>query len=102
MTPKQYWYDNPQLLYNYKRAYEISQKKLEQHLWLLARYNQSAFSSAVVNVVGITDYKKYKVPDFVECPYKQECKEERILTDKQIENERLRAYAFFKNLKANK
>ena len=101
MTPEQYWCDNPQLLYNYKRAYELSQKKLEQHIWLASRYNVSAFSSAVVNVAGITDYKKYKVPDFVECPYLQDDKEKQVMTQKQIENERLRAYAFFKNLKVN-
>lgn len=102
MTPNQYWYDNPQLLYNYKRAYEFKQKQVEQQIWLLARYNQSAFSSSVLNVAGITDYKKYKIPDFPECPYRNENKEKVIMTDKQVENERLRAYAFFKNIKVNK
>lgn len=101
MSPKQYWYDNPQLLYNYKRAYEFTQKKLEQHIWLASRYNQGAFSSAVMNVAGITDYKKYKIPEMPKCPHIEEEKA-KPLTQQQVENERLRAYAFFKNLKSHK
>ena len=102
MTPEQYWCGNPQMLYNYKRAYEFTQKKLEQHIWLSARYNQCAVSSSVVNVAGITDYKKYKIPDMPPCPYLEEEKEKRILTEQDKQNERLRAYAFFKNLKVKK
>lgn len=101
MTPEQYWKDNPQLLYNYKRAYEFTQKKLEQHIWLASRYNQGAIMSSVVNVAGITDYSKYKIPEMPECPYLDE-QQAKPLSEQQVENERLRAYAFFKNLKVNK
>ena len=103
MTPEQYWFDNPQLLYNYKRAYEFTQKKIEQNLWLASGYNKEAFSSSILNVVGITDYKKYKIPDMPKCPYVEEEKsKQQIMTQQQIENERLRAYAFFKNIKIDK
>lgn len=97
MTPEQYWYDNPELYFNYKRAYDFKQKQLEQHIWLMANYNQQAITCSVVNVPGITDYKKYKVPNMPECPHTGRGNS-LGMSQKEVENERLRAYAFFKTM----
>ena len=102
MTPEQYWKDNPMLITNYQKAYETKQKLIEQQIWLMAQYNRCAFSSSVLNVASITDYKHYKIPEMPKCPYVDEMKSKQPMTEQQIENERLRAYAFFKNLKVPK
>lgn len=100
MTPEQYWKDNPMLISNYEKAYEFKQKQIEQQIWLMAQYNCCALSSSVLNVAGITDYKKFKVPEMPKCPYSED--KNKHMTEQQIKNERLRAYAFFKNLKVSK
>lgn len=102
MTAEQYWNSDPEIFYNYKNSYETKRKIKEQDIWLQAKYFQYSISCSVQNVSGITDYKNFKIPDFPERPYNNENEKSIELTEQQLENERLKTYAFFKSFAKRK
>ena len=38
-------------------------------MWLMGQYIKSAIESSVSNCAGMTDYKKFKLPQYPECPH---------------------------------
>jgi hypothetical protein len=97
MTPEQYWNCDPEMYYNYKNAYENRRKLKEQDIWSQAAYFKCAIEGSVQAVSGITDFKKHKFTEFPKCPHIEEKDSIKELTEQQLENERLKTYAFFKS-----
>lgn len=44
MTPTQFWYDEPRLLYSYLRKHEMEQDENNYKSWLIGLYTYKAFS----------------------------------------------------------
>lgn len=83
--------------------FEVDRKKREmkeQEMWLMGQYIRIAVSSAVMNCAGITDYKKYKIPEYPKCPHIKE--EERPITQEFVRNEELRLKIFLDSFKKRK
>lgn len=94
MTPDEFWFGDPELYYNYLRAYEIKQKQKAQDIWALgARFGQ-ALQSTLVFPAGVVDSRTISLmPKYPECPYT----EEEEYTEQEIEQLRQRAYINFSN-----
>lgn len=97
MTPDQFWYDNPQLFYNYEQRFIDEAKRKEIEMWTLGIVLKSAMQSTVIPV-GL--YKNASdIPKYMECPHKNETKEaDRELTEKEKQDLRLKQYAQLKML----
>lgn len=84
--------------------FEVDRKKKEQkqqEMWLMGQYIRLAIESSVQNCAGITDYKKFKVPEYPKCPFIDE-QEVKAKNPQFVENEKLRLVAFLNNLKKQK
>lgn len=95
-----FWHLTPSEL---KFYFEVDRKKKEQkqqEMWLMGQYIRLAIESSVQNCAGMTDYKKYKMPEYPKCPFVDE--EKKALNPNFVKNERLRLVAFLNNLKKPK
>lgn len=66
-------------------------------MWLMGQYIRAAVQSTVTNCVGMTDYKKYKVPDYPKCPHIQE--QDLSTNENFVRNEELRLVAYLNSFK---
>ena len=90
MTPDQFWYDNPQLFYNYEEKFIAETKRKEVEMWTLGIVLKSAMQSTVIPV-GL--YKNASdIPQYMECPHKDEINEQTEMTESEMEAERLKHY----------
>jgi len=102
MTAEQYFYQDPNLFYNYKKAFELQQELKENEFWLQGLYVKSALSSTPLWVYGLVDGNKMKPSDFPKQPTKNNSIKDEILNEEQLKQERFRAYAYFEQIhKAN-
>lgn len=100
MTPDQYWYDNPQLFYNYEQKFINDIKRRDIEMWAMGGVIRSALQSTVVPI-GL--FKKASdIPKYMECPHKDEIKEEREYSEAEKQALRLKQYASLKALSAKK
>lgn len=98
MTPDEFWYGDPELFYNYARAYENKQKQEQQNIWQIGARVKQALSSSILMACLADKNTARNLPDYPECPYLESTENgEQQLTDKQIELERQRAKVWLEN-----
>lgn len=98
MTPDEFWYGDPELFYNYARAYENKQKQEQQNIWQIGARVKQALSSSILMACLADKNTVRNLPDYPECPYLESTENgEQQLTDKQIEFERQRAKVWLEN-----
>jgi hypothetical protein len=98
MTPEQYWYDNPRLILNYEKKYQIESDKKRQEAWLIGAYVKAALSSTVL-VAGFADKgADKKMPKYPDCPMPMNDDGEVDMTEKAKELERSRIYRYYQKL----
>lgn len=102
MTAEQYFYQDPNLFYNYKKAFELKQELKENEFWIQGAYIKSALSSTPLWVYGLVEANKMKLADFPKPPIKGNSIKDEILSEEQLKKERFRVYAYFEQIhKAN-
>ncbi|NCC99912.1 MAG: hypothetical protein EOL95_09485 [Bacteroidia bacterium] len=69
MSVDDFWFADPNLIINYEITYKKKQIEKEQSMWLMGQYVKVAIESSVSNCSGITDYKKFKLPEYPKCPH---------------------------------
>ena len=94
MTPDEYWFAEPGLLYNYAEKYRLERRLREDELWLQGAYFKAALSSTIF-MAGLADEKTArKMPEYPKRP-SETAEMSSELTEKQIEAERTRAALYF-------
>ena len=69
MSIDEFWYGDPELYYNYARAYENKLKQRQQEIWAIGGRVGQALSSTVL-IAGLADKKiLHQMPQYPECPY---------------------------------
>lgn len=96
MTPDQYWYDNPQLIYNYEQKFIGDIKRSNIEMWAMGGVMRSALSSTVVPI-GLAK-KASDIPKYMDCPYKDEEVEDYEYSEAEKQALRLKQYASLKAL----
>lgn len=95
-----FWHLTPSELKFYFDVERKKKEQKEQEMWLMGQYIRRAIESSFQNCVGMTDYKKYTLPEYPKCPHLQEGYKPR--NENWVKNERLRLVAFLNNLKKPK
>lgn len=97
MTPDEYWFADPALIYNYAEKYRLECRLREDELWLQGAYFKAALSSTVL-MVGLADEKTArKMPEYPARP-SESANPNGTPTEKQINSERTRAEIYFNAL----
>jgi len=102
MTPDQFWYDNPQLLYNYEQKFIDEIKRKDVEMWSMGVIIKNAMQSTVVPI-GLCKSAS-DIPKYMECPHKDEAEAEekgRELTEEEKQSLRLKQYAQLKMLSSH-
>lgn len=81
-------------------AKEREWKEIEQKSWLMGAYIKQAINSSVF-VAGLYD-GKHKIPDYPQCPHTNVENNSNEMDEKELEAQRLRAYAYFKSFGKHK
>lgn len=68
MSPDEYWFGDPHLIYAYEACFENLRRLKQQDMWLMGTYIQRALSSVPLNVNGFIE-KQSQVENYPECPY---------------------------------
>lgn len=97
MTAEQYFFQDTDLFYNYKNAFQMKMDLQEQTLWLQGVYFKMALSSTPIWAYGAVNSKDMKLNDYPKEPLSSKKKEE-ILTEEQLKNERFKAYMYFEQV----
>ena len=95
-----FWQCSPNDIYFYFQVERKKRELKEQEMWLMGQYIRAAIQSSVQNSVGMTDYKKFKVPDYPECPHIP--KQDLSTNENFVRNEKTRLIAFLKSIKKAK
>lgn len=64
-----FWTQTPKTIKIYFDAEKKRRELKEQEMWLMGQYIRIAIESSVSNCVGMTDYKKFKLPQYPQCPH---------------------------------
>lgn len=97
MTPDEYWFGDPGLLYNYAEKYKIERQIREDELWAAGAYVKAALQTTIL-MAGLADKKTANsMPKYPEKPSSQ-TNSNASLTPEQIELENKRAEAYFNTL----
>lgn len=97
MSPDEYWFGDPGLLYNYAEKYKIERQIREDELWAVGAYVKAALQSTIL-MAGLADKKTANsMPKYPEKPSSQ-TNSGAALTPEQIELENKRAEAYFTEL----
>lgn len=98
MTPDEYWFGDPGLIYNYAEKYRIERTIRENELWAAGRYFQAALASTIL-IAGLADKDvARKMPKYPETPPSQSADNKNALSARNIEAEQTRAKAYFNAL----
>lgn len=68
-TEQVFWTQTPKTIKIYWEAEQKKRENEEQKMWLMGQYVKIAIESSVSNCAGMTDYKKFKLPQYPECPH---------------------------------
>lgn len=68
MSVDEYWFGDPHLIFRFEQAYTNKQKLMQQNMWLLGTYIQSAITSVPLNVAGFIE-KSSQLSKYPECPH---------------------------------
>lgn len=68
-TEQVFWTLTPKTIQIYYEAEKKKRELEEQKMWLMGQYIKVAIESSVSNCVGMTDYKKFKLPEYPRCPH---------------------------------
>lgn len=96
-SEERFWHLTPSELKFYFDVERKKKERKEQEMWLMGCYVKVAIESAVQNCIGMTDYKKFKPPEYPKCPHTEEVPQ--VVNENFVKNERLRLVAFLNNLK---
>ena len=77
-------------------AKEREWKETEQKSWLMGAYVKQAIQTSVF-VAGLYD-GKHKPPEYPKCPHTEIENNSSDMSEKELEAQRLRAYAYFKSV----
>ena len=79
----------------YTQRKETEAKEWSQKMWQMGIYVKAAILTSVFPV-GLYD-KKYRLPDYPECPYTKNENNSDEMNEQQVQNERMRCYMYFKS-----
>lgn len=97
MTPDEYWFGDPGLLYNYAEKYKTELKLKEDEMWMLGAYVKAALQSTIL-MAGLADKKTaHSMPKYPDTP-PSKTNSNAALTPEQIEMENKRAEVYFNTL----
>ncbi len=98
MTPSEFWYDDPELYFNYVRVYEKKVKENQQHIWQIGARMCQALQSTVIFPAGVIDKSVINaMPKYPDCPFTEEDKPAEELTEAETEYLRQKAIVHFTN-----
>ena len=94
MTPEQYWNENPRLLLNYEKKYQMESDKKRQEAWLIGAYVKSALSSTILVAELADKDTSKKMPQYPDMPMptNDDGEVEMSETAKELERERFYRY----------
>lgn len=99
-SEEKFWTLTPKSILIYFEADRKRRELKEQEMWLMGQYIRIAVSSAVLNCAGVTDYKKFKIPEYPKCPHTKD--EEKTVSDQFVRNEELKLKIFLDSFKKRK
>lgn len=104
ITEEVFWKQTPRTLAIYFEAYNLKQerevKRWSQQAWEIGLRVKQALNTSVL-VAGLWD-GKHRPDEYPDCPHIKIENNSNEMTEQQVENERLRAYAFFKSFGKHK
>lgn len=99
-----FWKQSPKSIKLYFKAYQMAKerewKETEQKAWLMGVYVKQAIATSVF-AAGLYD-GKHKLPDYPQCPHTNFENNSNEMSEKELEAQRLRAYAYFKSFGKHK
>ena len=87
-----FWTLTPKTIKKYFDAFAEQRRLKQQDLYIQAEYIAAFLQGLPLAVVGMTDFKKYKLPKLPDNPYQ---KREEVKDENWIKRERIRAYNSF-------
>jgi hypothetical protein len=100
-SEEKFWTLTPKSILFYFEVDRKKKEQKEQEMWLMGQYIRLAIETSVQNCIGMTDYKKFKVPEYPKCPHIDE-KLANKPSENFIKNERLRLVAYLNSFKKKK
>lgn len=95
MSSNEYFFQDPELFYSYKNAFEIKQELKSQERWEIGAYVKKVLESTPLWVYGIVDGNKMKLGEYPKPPTRDNFEKEEILDEEALKRERFKAFAYF-------
>lgn len=93
-----FWKKTPRTLQVYFKAQNKKDERAVQMMWKMGDYIRTVLQTTPV----ILGFANGKLPDYPDCPNFEVENNPKELNEQWVQNERLRAYAFFKSLGKHK
>lgn len=95
MSSNEYFFQDPELFYSYKNAFEIKQELKSQERWEIGAYVKKVLESTPLWVYGMVEGNKMKLGEYPELPRRGKFEKEEVLDEDALKKERFKAFAYF-------